>query len=94
MKVPVKFDLYKESGKWKYGGTTEIDGDIPPWEHNRLITNLEENQNEVILGTISGGEFFLVISMLDDFDYFKNRYRFYQMLFTPSQIKGMFRDDY
>lgn len=92
-KLKVQFDLYKESGKWKYGGISELDPTIPPWEHTKLIRDLEEKQSEVVVGTITSGDFYLVLSMIDDIDYDQFQYHFYQMLFTPSQIKGMFRDD-
>lgn len=92
-KLKVKFDLFKESGKWKYGGVSELDPTIPPWEHSKLIQDLEERQEEVVLGVITSGNYYLVISMIEDIDYNQFQYYFYQMLFTPQQIMGMFRDD-
>lgn len=89
MRIPLKFDLYKESGKWKYGGECTIDSEIAPWEYYQVLSDIDENQNEVVKGTIASGEYHVVISMVDDFDYSEFKYQFYQMLFTPQQVQEL-----
>jgi len=56
----VTWKLYKPSGKWAYGGTAEIPSKHY-WDDNKLLADIEANQTEVIVNTITEGYYFVTI---------------------------------
>lgn len=47
----LRFDLYKEGGKWAYGGEFDLPKTVMPWDDD-LLQKIDDAQNEVIKGTI------------------------------------------
>jgi hypothetical protein len=80
-KIEIRFDLYnKNSGKWKYGGVCKISGSNKVYD-KELLKEIEDNQTEVMTGTITDGNYIVVIHETDRQVGNPNYHGFYHHLF-------------
>jgi hypothetical protein len=80
--------LFKESGKYAYGGTSIIPTSVKIW-NNDFIYLVDRGQDYVIPGTISKGYYTLVTFDLEKYDKDPSYTHFYTALFTTTRIKEM-----
>ena len=71
------WDLYKkDSGKWKYGGESELTLDFSPWDKKELISRLALGQKEVVIGCFYDDGLALVVRDIEDYPA-AQKYQFY-----------------
>ena len=73
--MKIAWDLFNARGKWKYGGTSEIPDETQLFDDN-VLQLIDENQTEVLKGTIINQTFLLVVDLVegsckDDKKFFK-----------------------
>lgn len=87
--IPIRFDLYSPiSGKWKYGGISNIPENTKLWDNN-FIQVVDTNQNEVTNGSVISGHYYVVTRDHEKFDKDPSYTRFFGGLFTPERIKEL-----
>ena len=67
----IRFDLYKESGKWYAGGEAFINQSDNYFENSNLLEDIDSTQEEVHRGAISDGHWTVVVNDIDDGPFIK-----------------------
>ena len=75
----IRFDLYMQTGKWKYGGFSEIPDGCDIHDKN-ILEVIEKNQTEVVPSTIVDRNLHCVVSLDDTVD--QNANTFFKHLFV------------
>lgn len=83
----VKVDLYKESGKWAYGGVVDVDESIP-MSDPRHLQDLVDKQDFVQDGTFA--HHYVAVTHLDSYDSDPAAY-FCQALYVPGRFAKLRR---
>lgn len=83
MTIELRFDLFKPSGKWAYGGKVMISGQYHLWDTAQLLEEIDANQSEVVKGLIKKRNYLLVISETEEQMSAKEYNNFYTHCFMP-----------
>lgn len=67
----IRFDLFKQSGKWYAGGQSFVLPNENYFDDHVLLQHIDQNQEEVGHGAISGGYWTVVVSDIDDGPFIK-----------------------
>lgn len=84
--VNIEWNLFKPSGKWAYGGVAEISGNYRVFEAEQLLQEIDDNQTEVVKGTITSREYILVIIETKEQMADSNYHGFYHALY-PNTVE-------
>ena len=82
-KRTIKWNLYKTTGKWAYGGEAEISAENFYFNHDELLADIEANQKEVCKGTITKRSLIFVVD--GDKDNPNHDHPFITRLFPPKE---------
>lgn len=64
--IKIRWDLYRESGKWAYGGEVDAPREINYWNDEATLEHIDSNQSEVADGVITRRGYDLVLSEVCD----------------------------
>jgi hypothetical protein len=67
----IRFDLFKQSGKWYAGGDAFVDPSQSYFEDDLLLEHIDQTQKEIGHGSISAGHWTVVVSDIDDGPFIK-----------------------
>lgn len=67
----IRFDLFKQSGKWYAGGEAFVDPSENYFEDDLLLEHIDETQKEIHQGSIKNGHWNVVVSDIDDGPFIK-----------------------
>ena len=67
----IRFDLFKQSGKWYAGGLAFVDPSQNYFEDGLLLEHIDQTQKEIAHGSISNGHWTVVVSDIDDGPFIK-----------------------
>lgn len=63
--IEIRWDVFKPSGTWGYGGVVRISGRFNIWQREFLLAEIDGLQNEMQKGAITGGRWAVVIRETD-----------------------------
>jgi hypothetical protein len=98
LRILIRFDLYSTGGKWKYGGEVEVQYRevLSPevlFDEQRLLRDVDRNQNEVIRGTVVSGDYFVVLSDSPEQRRNPAGHFFMNRLYSPDEVKRIVRGE-
>lgn len=67
----IRFDLFKQSGKWYAGGEAFVDPSQNYFEDDLLLGHIDSTQEEIGRGSISAGHWTVVVNDIDDGPFIK-----------------------
>ena len=67
----IRFDLFKQSGKWYAGGDAFVDPSQNYFDDDLLLEHIDETQKEIHQGFIKSGHWTVVVSDIDDGPFIK-----------------------
>lgn len=85
MSFEIRFDIWRASGKWAYGGTVEISGKYRIWDEE-LKDEIVANQTEVVDGAFLDAT--VTIRDLDKYDPDPTYTHFYTHMFRPGAFNA------
>lgn len=63
--IKARWESFKESGKWSYGGDIEVPDNFPLLTVTEQLQYISENQKEVVKSVITGGDYHITIRETD-----------------------------
>lgn len=86
--ITIGFVLFKESGKYAYGGKSQLPDNAKIWYAN-YVQLVDQGQNEVHKGSIMSGNYTLVTYDLPEHDNDPAYKHFFLHMFTPTRIREL-----